>query len=120
MDCCMDPNYRNDLLKVSATSVFTLAIQLTPYNGLLSDDLENVKHFQCWGKYVRVFMRVFAVCYWQPDVIDPLDEVHSQIGYHLIDNFKRNNFGKRYFMFIPFSFKKKKKNVKSGQQEPPK
>ncbi len=33
----------------------------------------------------------------------------------------RNNFGKRYFMHIPFSFRKKiEKTVKSDQQEPPK
>ncbi len=33
----------------------------------------------------------------------------------------KNNFGERYFMHIPFSFREKlKKTVNSDQQEPPK
>ncbi len=47
--------------------------------------------------------------------------VTRQIWYHLIDNFMRNNFGKRYFMHIPFNFQKKiEKTVKKYQEETPK
>ncbi len=47
---------------------------------------------------------------------------HGQIWYHLIDNFMRNNFGKKYFIYIHFSFLKKKNKTKTVQtdQEPPK
>ncbi len=36
---------------------------------------------------------------------------NGQIWYHLIDTFMRNNFGKGYFMHIPFTFREKSKKM---------